>query len=76
MKPGDIITTTFPNPKNVPPKPFGIILKKLGKMRKNGTPSRITHYLVMTYKGRIIDFMEYDIEVLIELLPDEEAADD
>ncbi|HIE84327.1 MAG TPA: hypothetical protein EYQ00_11015 [Dehalococcoidia bacterium] len=67
MKPGDLIATTFPNPDNMPRKPHGIILKKLGKMRQNGTESMIIHYLVMTREGRIIDFRGCDIEVLINL---------
>ena len=63
MKPGDLIITTFPDSLRRTPRPYGMIIKYLGKMRQNGMQSHNTYYLVMTREGKIIDFCESDIEL-------------
>jgi len=73
MKPGDLIKGSGPLfKKKFQTHPIGIVIKKLCKMKPDGKPSTSNHYIIMTYKGKIVDYSEYEIEVFASLECDNE----
>ena len=68
MKPGDLVKGRGNSlNKKFQTHPVGIVIKKLCKMKPNGKSDPSNHYIVMTYKGNIVDYREYEITIFARL---------
>jgi len=66
MKLGDLVVADGPlYTEKARTIPLGVVIKKLGKMRRNGTPSAVERVLIMYPCGSIKEFREWHLNVFV-----------